>query len=176
MFLCVAFGLTSGPLLCGRFAACAARFAQSLVASSQLGGSGIHCSRLSRTKTATFHGCASVLGNSGPRLVLEEGLDTPKCRVHRWQNSLLQDGVAVQLTATKLRLQRTASREILHDQAMLPVKKLVSFAHWIHVVDCSSCASGQTLCLDAFGSTHRSHAVDAEDEHDETPNREVGFC
>ena len=48
---------------------------------------------------------------------------------------------------------------------MLLVKRSVSpigYMSWI-----ASVASGQTICLHALESTHRSYPVDAEEKHDE---------
>ena len=131
VFLCVAFGFAFGPLLWGRLAAFSARLSQSLVAPSllkrQVYVDDNHRGRFSRAKTATLHGCASVLG-SWLRPELEARPERTDGRVDWFANSVCSgDGVAVQLTEAKTQAAKNSIDEILHGHAMLPAKKVVSF-------------------------------------------------
>ena len=180
VFLCVAFGLKSGLFLWGR-AALAARFAQSLVALLELRmqeyvddpmiiAAGSREQRL-RLLTVVLLFWAALSFD----LCWKKSQKGPTVEWMGGELCLLQQEVAVQLTGARTQAAKDNINELLHGQDMLLVKKLVFF-HWIHVVDCVSGASGQTMCLDALGGTHRSYPVDTEEKHDEKAAREVGFC
>ena len=56
----------------------------------------------------------------------------------------------------KLRLQRTPSMKFFTAKPCAACQSVGVF-HWVHVVDCVSCASAQAICVDALGSTHKSY-------------------
>ena len=65
---------------------------------------------------------------------LSSGLSWPRVRWIGGEFSLLQDGVAVQLAEAKIQTAKVSIDEILHGQATLPVKKLMSvigYMSWI---------------------------------------------
>ena len=66
---------------------------------------------------------------------------------------LLRDGVAVQFTEAKTQAAKDNIGELLHGQAMLPVKKLVSFIGFMSWI--ASVAPVARPCFNSLESTHR---------------------
>ena len=107
MFLCVAFGLAFAPLCWRLLHTSASRFAQLLVAPWELR---MHVSRFSCAKTVALHRRTLVLDSSGLQIELEK--EARKAQV----SSLLQNGIATQLTKAKARVAKDSANEFLHEQ------------------------------------------------------------